>query len=282
MDPENQQPTPPEVNIRTMESDVKAAPAEVVQVPETTNQLPASSAVVGEEASSQRKKILWAISIALGAVALGLLGYFVLFPLIVPPKAEAPDVEQRKEVPLPIVKVHKSFFVKTPAAVNQINLADLSLLNIAVALQDESARVLPAGSIKEVEILDDADSQVGFSSYLAEFIPSLDVSKLSNLFEDDFTAYLYYDNNGVWPGYVVKIKAGGDIREIENSDVTVFYVTPPGIMGNFKDGKVGVYSTRYAIGTKSGSAFNYGYFGNYLILSTSYNGLKAALPLLGL
>lgn len=290
MDPENQQPTPPsEVNIRTMESDIKAAPAEVIQVPETTNQLPAPGVVISEEVSKPRKKVLWAIVIALGAVAFGLVGYFVLYPFILPPKAIAPVAEEKEEAPLPIVKAHKSYFVKSPAAVYRINLLDISLLNIAVALQDESTRVLPPGSIKEVELLDEIDGQISLSSYLMQFGPPLVGDEIDSWFEDDFTAYLYYDENGAWPGYLAKIKEGVNIdqlkagmaRQLETGDLTVFYVTPPGVMGQFKDGKVNSYATRYSVGSRPGAAFNYGYFGDYLIISTSYNGLKAALSLLG-
>jgi hypothetical protein len=65
------------------------------------------------------------------------------------------------------------------------------------------------------------------------------------------------------------------------ADLANFYLTDPGSFGAFKDGKLSTYPTRYSVSTNK-DAFNYGFFGNYLVLSSSYNGLKSAVANLGL
>lgn len=242
------------------------------------------------EGVTEKRSVLKFILIGLAAVVLvggiGALGYFVVFPLVFGPGGpeERPPV-----VTQPVLATHKSFLVGPVAAEAEIKLSDTNYLTIANTLQNESFNQLADGQYKEVQI-SDANGQVPFSKYLNAIVPATSALGVSDLFEDDFTAVLYYDALGVWPVYVAKIKSGVNkdnvmtgFKTLENIfELSNFYLIPPGAFSAFKDGKAGNYATRYSVGAQSGAAFNYGVFGNYFILSTNYNGLKGVLPLLGL
>lgn len=235
----------------------------------------------------KNKGLLKTVLIALGAVifvgGLGALSYFVVYPIVFAPETEKPGPIE----PKPIAE-HRSFLTVPASSQSEINLSNRGYLTIATALQNESFNQLADGQFKEVKI-SDANGQVPFADYLAAVLPA--ASALDrNWFQEDFTAVLYYDATGVWPVYVGKLmtkvdpsRVMGEMQILEPiMEFSNLYLTPPGTFSTFKTGKAGNYSTRYAVGTQMGAAFNYGVLGNYLILSTNYNGLKGVLPLLGL
>lgn len=246
---------------------------------------------IPEGVTSMKSRALKTIFIVLGAIVfiggLGALSYFVIFPLLFP--TEAPQQVQRPPVVTKPVATHESFLANPPAAEAEIKLADNNYLTIATALQNESFNQLADGQFKEIEISDN-NGQVTFPNYLGAIAPATSALGSTDWFQNDFTALLYYDPSGIWPIYVAKFKTGVDPEAVKSAFKTLeniielanFYLAPPGTFGVFKDGKAGSYQTRYAVGTQAGAAFNYGIFGNYLIFSTNYNGLKSALPLLGL
>ncbi len=218
---------------------------------------------------------------------IGALGYFVIYPLLFP--ANTP-VTQQPPVNTPAAAAHASFLTQTPAAVSEVRLSDMSYPAIASALQNEAFNQLADGQYKEVKISDAKGSQIPFSHYMGGISPAAKALPLGDWFENDFTALFYYDANGVWPMYVAKMKAGvspaqvmAAMKNAEGSlELANFYLATPGTFSGFKDGKAGNYATRYNLATAPGAAFNYGAAGNYLLISTSYNGLKNALPALGL
>ncbi len=216
----------------------------------------------------------------------GALAYFVVFPLLFPPSV---PVTAPPPVQVPSLAQHKSFLVSPPAAEAEIKLADRSYLTIITALQSESFTQLADGQFKEVKISDNR-GQVPFAGFLGGITPAATALGVQDWFEDDFTAVLYYDPNGAWPLYAARLKDGVDaatvasgFKQIESVlDTANFYLTTPGSFAEFKDGKIGNYATRYSVGTQLGASFNYGVFGRFFVISTNFNGLKVALPLLGL
>ncbi|MDP3901611.1 MAG: hypothetical protein Q8Q37_01375 [bacterium] len=306
--PPKPQPVPPpsptptihkaeeDFKIRTMNSDLRTEANEVMSPSDnkesaslessTTVQMP--SAVIEEEPPKAKAWYYVIVSIIIIAV-LAVIGYFVVYPLLTP--SEQPTDSEAEENPptTVIAKPHQSYFILSPAVSQAVRLTNVDLSEISFALQTESLQPLTEGAIKELAILDDQANQISFATYISQLVPSLDSSKLNGLLDSDFTAFLHYDTRGVWPGYIAKIKSGIDSNELKNeiskleaTNLASLYINPSGELSLFKDGKVGFYDTRYALGERPGAAFNYGYFNDYLILSTSYNGLKAALTLLGL
>ncbi|MBI3046008.1 MAG: hypothetical protein HYY86_00475 [Candidatus Harrisonbacteria bacterium] len=136
----------------------------------------------------------------------------------------------------------------------------------------------------EVEILKEDGGQMSLPELFRRFLPVFDKDFLSQTFNDDFTAFRYYDANGSWPGYVAKIKdsqvLAPVIAPILENYAARFYISPE-TLGEFKDGSVLGIKTRYAIGSRPGSAFNYGLFNEYLVISASFDGFKLALKSLG-
>ena len=231
------------------------------------------------------KTFLMIIGVLVFVAAVGSLSYFVIFPLIFPSKI--PATVQRPEIAKEYT--HESLLVNSPAAEVEIKLASSDYLTITTALQNEAFNQLADGQLKEVKISDN-NGQVPFSAYLGALMPAASAFGGTDWFENDFTALLYYDANGVWPVYVAKLKVGVDASVVKSGlkalepimEVSNLYLNPPGTFSPFKEGKVGNYQTRYAVGTQKGAAFNYGFADKYLIFSANYNGLKVALPLLGL
>ena len=291
-----------DVFIRTMEEDIKAPKPEEVLPPEEGKDIEIKpETVVPPMLEAPKiaelpeletpKKPIWLFivgGIVIAAVSF-VLGYFVIFPLVFPAKeaitvTEQPSVSTIPAATAPQKVEHKSLFVIQTTGISNVSVSPMDLLGISVALQSAAAVRLAEGSIKEIAILDQNNSQISYSEFLAQFLSGADKTQLEQWFENDFSAYLYYDRNGVWPGYVAKIKRNPSLQtSLENpSNVANFYLAPLRTLTPFKDGKINNYATRYASGSQVGAAFNYGIFGDYFVISTSYDGLKAAIKLLGL
>jgi hypothetical protein len=250
----------------------------VMEKPETIEQV-----VEGMEEPKMKSGLLKKLPIILGGVvlagALGVFAYYVAFPLILPSPVATP---------VPIIPLaHTSYFAIPASSRSKITFKDLNKSTISEAINQVASAAAPAGTIKEIEVAG-AGGQVPFSVY-ADQLMNLTISKtdLDRWLEKDFTAFMYYDNNGAWPGYVLKVMPNylNELRakfypDIEASSGSL-YVSPASL-GVWKEGNVKGYSTKYAIGTRAGESANYGLFGNYLIISTNFDGFKAAVNSLGL
>lgn len=302
---------PPSVAVRTFPSDTEslkasggAAPrsepikldtAEDIPVfhPETTNQIPGGIASVAPRSGN---KIFYIILGLLFAVGLGFVSYYFIYPLVFPATpVETPQVVA--EIPAPVPEVaepslsptaHQSLFVNLPTSQAQINLSELSALEIISRLQEESSKTAVPGTVKELLI-----SLKGAPALFSEFLPvlanNLTADEIKTVVGDDFTGFLFYDDKGVWPGYVAKLRpdvppmnAQTTFAKLESSDIRLFYTEEPGIHEEFKTGPVKGAPVRYAAFSKAGASFNYGIVGEYLVISTSFDGFTEALKYLGL
>ncbi|MEK7192062.1 MAG: hypothetical protein AAB646_00910 [Patescibacteria group bacterium] len=264
-----------DLTVRTMQGDMEKEPV-FSPTAESLAEVPPKKNVF--------KTILLSLAIAIIIGSVGALVYFVVFPLVFPPPAPTVPTSTAPPsapAPEPEKNAHQSYFINDP---DEVVVAEINAV-----LEDEAADKLPDQQVKEV-VLSDENGQARFSDYLTALEPAFSTLDPANLFEDDFTAFLYYDQNGAWPGYVAKLKPSADsasvkqsLQSIENLlDLSRFYVENPGAFGAFKDGKAGGHVTRYAVASAPGAAFNYVLTDEFLLLSASYNGLKEALSLLGL
>ncbi len=218
----------------------------------------------------------------------GALGYFVVYPIFFPDSVPT-NTPPLTSLPPSAKAPHVSYLVTAPSAVSEIMIPEINYPTIASAVQNEAFNLLADKQYKEIKISNTA-GQVSFAAYLGGISPASQALALGDLLESDFTALLYYDANSVWPVYIAKLKGNvspeglmAGFRSAEGVlDLANFYVAAPGLFSTFKDGKLGNYNTRYNVATGPGASFNYGLFGNYLIISTNYNALKGVLPLLGL
>ena len=298
-------PPAPEIAMRTMESDIRSvkggAPApvaesvlpselrDVLEQPETVDQM--GGAVESSSSKKIFKVILIVVLVSVLGGGLGFAGYKYVYPLFTPSKESAVVTPPKEEEPAIIQTriTHKTYFVGSIPKTT-INFRDLSLVNLTQAFHQVSSET--DRSLKEVEIFDPTGGQIYAKDFLANILPLTDADKtlLSENLDPDLTAYLYYDKSSAWPGSVFKLKTPNSAAALQQSflpvvelmDLSVFYLNAPGIFQQFKDGKVDAFSTRYAVASQPGAAFNYGIFGEYLIFSASYDGLKAAVDALGL
>ncbi len=304
----NQQVPPslnPQPDVRTMQSDINQAtrpmPAasvfdekDPVFTPETNNQMSNLGVVVDKPKSG---KLLWIIIILVVVIGLAALGYYVVYPIFnAQPAAQnpittTPTQPTAPEAPIaptaPTLAVHVSAFVFDPAGKvpAQPTTLDLPTINgILKSVGDNSANQ----SLTEI-FMSDEKGQLAFAKYLAALLPGFpDAAQASTWMEDDFTAYVFKDNAGTWPGYIVKLKSGANLETLaqwvallETNDLTGFYIANPGKLAPFKNGTYKTITDRYATGS-NGASFNYAIVNNYLVINTSYNGLKESLRLLGL
>ncbi len=227
-------------------------------------------------------KILTTALIGLVIVGgIGSLTYFVILPTFFGAKTGTPA---------PVVSItHDSFFVNPAAASAEIKIPTLSALDITTALQNEAFKQLADQQVKEISV-SDKKGQVNFSKFLTALAPALSAINIGSAMEGDFTGFMYYDSNGVWPGYVGKLRANVDVNVVKQAmtqlssatNLDGLYLASPGVFQSFKDGQYKNYATRYSAGSKTGASLNYAFIGDYFIISTSFSGFKAALPLLGL
>lgn len=293
------------VTVRTMDSDLKSisrgesvpvpetvmAPEgkkDFVFTPETQNQMAAQQVAEEEEMhdAKGKKMFIW-IGSVVGILVLVAVGYFVVYPLLFP---KAPPTPPAPPPPPPVVLApHASYFVTPATTKTSIPLSDVSSLSISSAWQPLTVSTPVNGTLQEVEIQNPQTGQVPFSQYIDAFGAGIIAADAAAWFEDDFTAFAYYDANGVWPGYIAKLKTGVTKEQVmtglvalETADLSKLYLFPPGpAKGAFKAGKINNKDSRYAVFTASGAAFNYGVLDSYLLLSTSYEGAKKAATLLG-
>lgn len=311
-------PPAPEIKIRSMASDTKsisggaATPIpesvmmpeenEPVFRPETQVRIPAPPARFGglvspaspatpattleEEPAPQKKKSLVVIIGIVIVLGLGLLGYFVVYPLIFGGEENVVVAPPPPPPPPPPVP-HQSLFLSAPDLRVEVLLESVNFVTIANSLQSLDLGTVTDPVLQEVVVLDDRKNQIPWSNYLSELLPEFTKEELGGVFTDDFTAWVYHDSKGRWPGYAVRIvksdEAATLIKKLETANLSPLYLTPSGTLGEFKDGALSGQTVRYALGGTPGAAFEYGIIrGDILIVSTSYGGLKEGGRLLGI
>jgi hypothetical protein len=134
-------------------------------------------------------------------------------------------------------------------------------------------------------------SQMKFSEFFSSLFPGLSQETLENYFESDFTAFAYFDaDSEVWPGLIAKLKTDSNLFDAESamklfetsSDFSNIFVENEGtrVSADFLDGQINSVPTRYITFSNKKAAIDYMWMGNYFIVSASYPGLKAAVPLI--
>lgn len=297
-------PPGPDVRIRSLQTDAESlaasggagAEAKTIRLeeledetsvfaPETISELP-------EGVTTESKPLMKLIAVIGGSVAgvvvLGLAGYYLVYPLFF--TAPAPELieEPTPTTPLPEILPHVSLFQTPLPAQAQLDMSSIAPAEVSVALsaavaQESAPRVLTELSVSA------NGAQAPFADFINALIPELSAEAVRNLIADDFSGFIYFDGNGAWPGYVAMLRPEaipGEVQQtfaqMESASIAALYVNDPGAKGEFKSGQVNGVPTRYSIFTTPGASFNYGIFGNYLIISTSFDGLRAILPFLGM
>lgn len=310
-------PPAPDIGIRTMASDLSSLkstggleakpntfkPADFANVPVFRPSGTASApgtAATAVPAHRSRLSMIIAISIAFIIVA-GLVVYFFILPLISPAKnntttpitATTPTEQAPPVASTPVVTpqlTHQTFFITAPTSTSAVNLTTLTLGEIQTAFTAILSGVQPK-TLTEIN-LNLNNSPVDATAFMAVAFPELDQAVIGANFYKDMTTFVYKDANGSWPGYIFKLKDPASlanvstaVKGIESSNnlPNLFLTSPGAVKVGFKDGlTVGTTKARYITYTATGASINYVWFNNYLVVSTSFNGFKEALRLLGL
>ena len=182
-------------------------------------------------------------------IGAGLAGYFYVYPklfptlsappapLVTPPVTETPASAENpipEVVTPPVLQPHQTLLSESSSA-SSVQLSSADLVSLKTTLQQEAQKSMPAGSLMEIN-LSDANGQIPASSIISSLLSELSADTVKNLFQDDFTTALFYDANGVWPAYILKLNANSSpvdaqsvISGIESSaDLSNLFLADPG------------------------------------------------------
>lgn len=285
-------------------------PEEAIFTPETIPAQPGQetgTAATAEKATSKSaKKIVIALGSIVLIAGLGFLGYYFVYPLIVttppaptpppppPPAVQTPPPPTPTPPPAPAA-VHKSYFTKAADKVERISAttSTLTAVSLRTGITAAAAEKLASGNLKEIYFANEKDETAGFVNFVKAAIPEFAglETQFGQLFEDDFTGFLYYDGTNVWPGYVAKLKSGANdilakttISEIEKYTESLknLFLSDPGAAGAvFKDGQVNGHAGRYIPYTQKDASANIVWLDNYLLVTTNYKAALEAATRLG-
>lgn len=296
-------PPPPQLDIRTMASDADSlkstgglgaeprtfSPADLAKEPVITSEIVSPAVTGAATAGTSGKKI----AIILGAIAVlalaAAVGYYFVWPLF--SGEEEQVTETTPPPPLlptapPPTPAHQSYFSTPPSGgAKSVTLGSLTLGELSKTLKATSSEATSTGVIKEVTLASGSKSLTS-AQVLGLIAPG---SGLEAYMEGDITAFAYYAKGISYPGYIFKLRSNADAKvaqtaaaKIETSvNLAALYPDNPGApKGTWKNGSVNGISTRYQAYSSTGASLNYGWVGNYLVISTSYDGFKKAVELL--
>lgn len=249
-----------------------------------------------EEAAKPPKKgsktliIIILTILVLAAIILG-VGYYLTRKeeaINATPSLTTPPEDQAVIPPAAILKPAYVSLFKTPNVLEEQIITALNLENIKNALT-AAASTAPANTLKEVVLRNTDDSLIVFSKFIPILLPELKSEEMSGIFEENFSAVIFADKNGVWPGYVIQLKPTTTLDQAQtfiknnlesSTNLKNIFIEDPGLAtAIFKDGKAGspAINTRYLVFSKTGAAINYGWVNNNLVISATYPGLSEIL-----
>lgn len=308
-----------EQQIRTMRSDLSggAAPAATepaLNIPPTTGtptfdaDEPAftpngsTNASVDQmiTAGTGKKKLWLMLGSVVGLLALGAVGYLYVYPMLTAP-AEAPTTvppggsvpvggvtppSQTAELPAG----YASVFINPAIATIKTVITD-AITGSAVQASFVRNSQNPQVGVTEIIFVNQNNTLTPFASLIAAVLPTIDQKTTTDLFEGGATTFVYKDEMGSWPGYIAKLKPtftqpalNAWLSAFEKLDLKGMFIVSPGTLSAWKSGTVGKYADRYAPATTPGASASYLLIPekSMVVISTSFDGLKEALRLMGL
>lgn len=230
-------------------------------------------------------KIIALLVTIIVAAAIGVGLYFYVYPFLLTPSTSPTPEPSASASSTPIQAAPSA----TPSPITSVHnsLIKSSKNEEASSMSEVKAEVVAAGSslLKEI-ILKKDGSQTLLSNYFPNIITELSSSDLSSNFDNDFTAFIYYDENGAWPGYALKRKQGispfaaqNTFRKIETSkSLSNLYLFNVGNKkGEFKNGTYKGVDTHYLVFESKGASLNYAWKDDILIITTTFPALKAII-----
>jgi len=257
-------------------------------------------------------KTLLIIIIVLGLAA---IGYFFVYPLLSTTDAEkAPEVVNTAPVPpenivniplippvetptttLPIVippapvstvDTHASFFKTKADLVFDAKLSAFTLNDLKTPIAFETTSV---PLFKEVVWKTQENKPLSFSQVASLIFPNFFTTEKVSNFQDDFTLFSYSNTKGTWLGFITKLKDGVNVGAIQDSmnilqkdtGLKNLFLSDPGTMSPWKDGKVRNKPTSLAPFSLQGATISYTWFDRYLLVSSNLEAAEDAAKRLG-
>ncbi|TSC82637.1 MAG: hypothetical protein G01um101420_160 [Parcubacteria group bacterium Gr01-1014_20] len=305
-------PPPNDVSIRTMESDIRSMAlsggsfVRPDQVPmsqknQEKTQIPSPSSDYTQGPSGKKSKGFLPLVVLVLIMLLGALGYF-LYPLFTKNSGTPPasDEEVGSTPSLPEVSGgaispkfnHESFFRKSGDSVIDMNIKFAATEITDLENYDQKVNRLLT-QVQEAEALVEfiARREGGQHLALSEFFEYSSNQVLTSEFMEqnfnrDFTFFTYKNKDGFWPGLVIQLNKGKnwvvvkpEVSKMERSeDLNDFFITSPGDrVGDFKDVLISGQAARILKYSKPSANLAYGWFHDYLVISTSDEGLRMAI-----
>ncbi|MDP3052741.1 MAG: hypothetical protein Q8N22_02145 [bacterium] len=252
-------------------------------------QKPAQAEIGNKPKKKTSKVLITSIILILAAITAGAIYYFInkkqiaapaLTPPVIPPVAVAPALTPAPQ--------YVSLLKTTSTLQEEKIVSILTLDNIKNALTD-AASTTQANNLKEVILRNPDQSLVAFYKFIPVLLPEIKSEDIAAIFQENFTAMVFVDQNGVWPGYVAQLTSSSTLFQSQTSMKqnleasaslqNIFLENTSPIVAVFKDGKAGnpTINTRYLVFPKTGAAINYGWVNDKLVISTSYAGLVEIL-----
>ncbi len=289
--------TPPAPPLPPRPQISKITPSEFGEPKKMESSAASSAPIIEEEGKSEslKKILVWFLGAVL-AIGVGLAGYYFIYPSLFPAQVPPPAITNQTppaqnpvlavpEVQLPPAVAPHQSLLKSADQNSAAKLSAADLNSIKTVLQEEAKKLNPPGTLAELA-MSDAKGQASASAVFSALIPEIS-SDTMKLFQEDFTAALYYDANGVWPAYILKLKSEASqveaqtaIGALESSkNLKNFFLADPGTpsASGFKSGKASEVLTRYLTYSKKGAGLNVAWSGDKLVVSASFDGLKKIL-----
>jgi hypothetical protein len=264
-----------------------------------TSEIPPSSPIIppmvpGGTPAKKPKKTLFIMLLTLVlVVGLAAVGYYFVFPYFfeqipiveqpvvtqpepeIPPVTETPPVATTTETPpvsVPPSIIHVSFFKTAADTTETVTLATIDLQNYKAAFSFGTAEV---AILNEAMLEDPLKNVLTFAQATSFLLPTTFTADVLGNFEPDFTFFTYTDDKGKWPGFIAKTKDGvsisglkSNVSNLEQSGETSnLFITDPGTSGTWKGGETSGVTNRYLTFGLAGAGLNYGWSGNFLVVS---------------
>jgi hypothetical protein len=192
---------------------------------------------------------------------------------------EGDEVDEPEEISGIPVDSHKSLFSTPADSVVEKIISPLNLENVKQALKISDTEI---ALFREMILTDESENIIKAGELLNLLAPT-SFAEAKSEFQDDPTIYTYTNDSGTWMGLVLQLKSSADLESIKSeitkiesntNEVTNFFLTETGQASLWKDGGAGDITSRYLSFGSGNNSFNYGWSGNKLIISTSYQSFK--------
>jgi len=258
--------------------------------------------------------LFWTLLIVIVVLGLIAIGYFFVYPQFIKSGAEktpavvnqsvtpseevatippAPQIETPTTTPpvappqsVSTVDVHASFFKTKADLVFDARLLAFTLDDLKKPIAFETTSV---PLFKEVVWKTQENKPLSFSQVASLLFPDFFTTEKVSNFQDDFTLFSYSNTKGTWLGFVTKLRDGVDVGIIQKGMNTLqqdagiknIFISDPGTMSPWKDGKVRNKPTSLAPFSLQGATISYTWFDKYLLVSSNLEAAEEAAKRLG-